>query len=100
MSSQEFVLQEDQLLSGSEDEVLIPVKRTDVHRMKCLKFAEGELPRLATFQRYLATTINPVTNEPYARDEFAAMVHFSLNLAFRYMAWAVEQEVAEEAVAL
>lgn len=98
MVSEEFVLQEDKLLGG-EDEVLIPVQRVDVHRMKCLKFAEGELPRLAQFQRYLATTINPVTGEPYARDEFSAMIHFSLNLAFRYMAWTVEQEASQEAVA-
>lgn len=94
---QDLELQE-QLLNGDEDMVLIPFHREDVKRMKCLKFAEGELPRLEKFTRYLATTKNPVTGETYIpRAEFSAMVHFSLNLTFRYMAWLAEEEAKEEA---
>lgn len=89
---------QEHLLNGDEDMVLIPFHREDVKRMKCLKFAEGELPKLEKFTRYLATTKNPVTGEAYIpRPEFSAMVHFSLNLSFRYMAWLAEQEAKEEA---
>lgn len=88
---------QEQLLNGDGDEVLIPFKREDVRRMKCLKFNEGELPKLEQFTRYLAVTINPVTGQPLIpRAEFSAMVHFSLNLSFRYMAYLAEQEAQQE----
>lgn len=98
-TNKELDLQElqDRLLSGDDDEVLIPFKREDVRRMKCLKFNEGELPRLDKLTRYLAATINPVTGEHYIpRAEFSAMVHFCLNLSFRYMAWLADQEAQQE----
>lgn len=95
---QDQIQLEEQLLNGNEDEVLIPFRREDVKKMKCLKFAEGELPRLDKFTQYLACTINPVTGQTYIpRPEFSAMVHFSLNLTFRYMAVLAEHESKQEA---
>lgn len=97
-ADQELLELQEQLLNGDEGAVLVPFKREDVRRMKCLKFNEGELPKLEKFTRYLATTINPVTGQPLIpRAEFSAMVHFCLNLSFRYMAYLAEQEAQQEA---
>lgn len=94
--NEELALQ-DQLLNGDENVVLIPFHREDVKRMKCLKFAADELPRLEKFTQYLASTVNPVTGQVYiAQPQFSAMVHFSLNLAFRYMAVMAEEEAKQE----
>ena len=74
-----------------EDLVLVPVKRTDLRCIKAVKFNEAELAKIAKFQEWLASTINPETGQPFIpRNEFSALVQFCLNLAFRDMAGLAE----------
>ena len=79
---------------SGEDYVLLPMRRTDLRTVKGVKFNEAELAKIAKFQEWLATTVNPQTARPFIpRDEFSALVQFSLNLAFRHMA-ALAEEMA------
>ena len=82
----------DPSASSAPDMVLVPMERTDLRRIKAVKFSEPELAKIAKFQEWLAATINPETGQPFIpRNEFSALVQFCLNLAFRQMA-----EVAQE----
>ena len=78
--------------------VLVPVRRSDLRCIKAVKFNEAELAKIAKFQEWLATTVNPETGQPFIpRNEFSALVQFCLNLAFRHMAaLAVQMAQAEE----
>lgn len=72
--------------------VLVPLRRTDLRCIKAVKFNEAELAKIAKFQEWLASTINPETGQPFIpRNEFSALVQFCLNLAFRHMAEVAEQ---------
>ena len=76
----------------SDNLVLVPVRRSDLRCIKAVKFNEAELAKIAKFQEWLATTINPETGQPFIpRNEFSALVQFCLNLAFRHMAALAEQ---------
>jgi len=67
--------------------VLVPMRRTDLRCIKAVKFNEAELAKIAKFQEWLATTVNPETGRPFIpRNEFSALAQFCLNLAFREMA--------------
>ena len=72
--------------------VLVPMRRTDLRCIKAVKFNEAELAKIAKFQEWLASTMNPETGQPFiSRNEFSALVQFCLNLAFREMAAVAEQ---------
>ncbi len=77
----------DQQAQGDSNLVLVPMRRTDLRCIKAVKFNEAELAKIAKFQEWLATTVNPQTGQPFIpRNEFSALVQFCLNLAFREMA--------------
>ncbi len=77
----------DEQDTESSQLVLVPMRRTDLRCIKAVKFNEAELAKIAKFQEWLATTVNPETGRPFIpRNEFSALVQFCLNLAFREMA--------------
>ena len=82
----------DHAVEAGQDLVLVPMRRTDLRCIKAVKFNEAELAKIAKFQEWLATTVNPETGQPFIpRNEFSALVQFCLNLAFRQMAAVAEQ---------
>jgi hypothetical protein len=83
---------------GEDNLVLVPMRRSDLRCIKAVKFNEAELAKIAKFQEWLATTVNPETGQPFIpRNEFSALVQFCLNLAFRHMAAVAEQMAQAEA---
>ena len=88
----------DPSAGSGQDLVLVPMRRTDLKCIKAVKFSEAELTKIAKFQEWLATTVNPGTGQPFIpRNEFSAMVQFCLNLAFRDMAGLAEAMARAEA---
>jgi len=80
---------------GDDGLVLVPMQRTDLRCIKAVKFNEAELAKIAKFQEWLSTTINPQTGQPFIpRNEFSALIQFCLNLAFREMA-VIAEEMAQ-----
>ena len=80
---------------GDDGLVLVPMQRTDLRCIKAVKFNEAELAKIAKFQEWLSTTINPQSGQPFIpRNEFSALIQFCLNLAFREMA-VIAEEMAQ-----
>jgi len=82
---------------GNDDLVLVPLKRSDLHRLKAVKFSDAELARITKFQEWLASTVNPQTGQPFIpRNQFSALAQFCLNVAFRVMAQIAEEMARAE----
>ncbi len=61
-------------------ELPIPMKRSQLKLLKAVKYNQSELEKLAKFQEYLATTVNPASGQPFIhQNTYAAMVHFCVN---------------------
>ena len=78
-------------------DILIPMLRSDLNKIKAVKFSEPELAKITRLQEWLAITRNPATGEPFIRqNSFSALVQFALNLTFRAMAQVAEQMARAE----
>ena len=85
----------------TEDVVLVPFNREDLSKIKCVKFSEPEIDRIAQFQEWLATTRNLDTGQPFIpRNEHSALVQFCLNYTFKAMGAIAVQMAKDEAEAV
>ncbi len=90
-------------VQGGEDvvthlELPIPMKRSQLKLLKAVKYNQGELEKLAKFQEYLATTVNPFSGQPFIpQNTYAALVHFCVNYTFQQMARLAQEMARAEA---
>jgi len=81
----------NEYLRQDGDHVLIPVKRSELKRVKAVKFSEAEAEKVDKLAEWLSLTRNPATNKPFIpQATFSEVVKLALNLLF-----AVAREVAE-----
>jgi len=91
-------MQQDGQQETLEDVVLVPFNREDLSKIKCVKFSEPEIDRMAQFQEWLATTRNPATGQPFIpKNEHSSMVQFALNFTFQGMGVIAAQMAKAEA---
>lgn len=81
--------------------MLLPVERSDLALVKCMKFARSELEALEKWGDLLAMTMNPMTGMPFIQRgnkdkvDFSTLMKFCINTTYNLVGQ-IFRELAQE----